>query len=132
MDEVITRIWADMVARVEGPFAFRFVLQPVMAALFAIRDGAKDARQGRPPYLLAIFTRDRERSGLLREGAHAVGRVMLLGGVMDAAFQLIVFRHLYPFELIVIVLLLAFVPYILLRGPANRLASHFASRRVSG
>jgi hypothetical protein len=38
---------------------------------------------------------------------------------MDDLF--IVFRSFRPIELVVIVLLLAFVPYLLLRGPINRL-----------
>jgi hypothetical protein len=38
------------------------------------------------------------------------------------AYQLIVFRWIHPVELVVVVLLLAFVPYLLIRGPVNRLA----------
>ena len=33
---------------------FRFILQPSMAAIAAIRDGLKDARTGRSPYFWAI------------------------------------------------------------------------------
>jgi hypothetical protein len=40
----------------------------------------------------------------------------------DRGYQLIVFCWVYPVELIVIVLLLAFVPHLLIRGPVNRLA----------
>ena len=35
--------------------AFRFILQPVMAAIFAIRDGMKDARAGRSPYFWTVL-----------------------------------------------------------------------------
>ena len=58
----------------------------------------------------------------MREGFRAVARVIVLGVVMDAVYQLIVFKWIHPLELIVIVLLLAFVPYLLFRGPFNRLA----------
>ena len=131
MDDYLTRFWSDLISRVGGPFTFRFILQPVMAAFFAARDGVKDARDGRPPYAWAIAGTSHRRE-LLREGLTAVTRVTALGVVMDAAYQLIVFRRIYPLELIVIVLLLAFVPYLLVRGPANRIARWLASRRVSG
>ena len=41
--EVVTRIWHNLLDRPGGPFVFRFVLQPVMAALAALRDGLQDA-----------------------------------------------------------------------------------------
>jgi len=49
---------------------------------------------------------------------------------MDVIYQLTVFGTLYPFELIVIVLALAFVPYVLARGPINRIARAWITRRV--
>src|SRR5262245_35620693 len=42
--DVLLRIWHDAVDRPNGPMAFRFVLQPAMAALMALRDGIVDAR----------------------------------------------------------------------------------------
>jgi Ca2+/Na+ antiporter len=55
-------------------------------------------------------------------------RVILLGVAMDAIYQVLVFGRIYPGELIVVVLLLAFVPYVLFRGPANRLAALWMRR----
>ena len=40
---------------------FRFVLQPAMAAVAALRDGVNDARLGRAPYLSAIARGDQGR-----------------------------------------------------------------------
>jgi hypothetical protein len=129
MDEIV-RIWTDLTGRADGPFAFRFVLQPIMACLYAVRDGISDAREGRPAYFWAMFTRPGERWTLLRGGLAAVFRVLLLGAAMDTIYQLIVFRRLYPFELVLVVLLLAFVPYLLLRGPINRIARSLSASRV--
>jgi hypothetical protein len=39
---------------------------------------------------------------------------------LDAIFQLVALRKFYPGEAIIVALLLAFIPYVLLRGPANR------------
>jgi len=130
VDDLLTRISSDLFGRLEGPLSFRFVLQPMMAMFYATRDGIHDARQGRAPYFWSILTRGSGRWALLREGEHAVARVIALGVVMDVIYQVIVFRWIHPFELIVTVLLLAFFPYLLWRGPVSRIAKHFISRRV--
>jgi hypothetical protein len=49
---------------------------------------------------------------------------------MDLIYQLTVLGTIYPFELVVIVLALAFVPYVLARGPINRIAKAWMMRRV--
>ena len=56
MTDAIARFWPDLVGRLSGPMAFRFILQPAMATLFAIRAGLTDAREGRPFYLWTILT----------------------------------------------------------------------------
>jgi len=131
MEEPLVRFWTDLVGRLSGPMTFRLILQPTMAALYAIRDGVKDARAGRPAYFWTIFTHPEGRRLLLQDGWKAVARVIGLGVVMDAIYQLIVVKWIYPIELIVVVLLLAFVPYLLMRGPANRLARIWISRKAS-
>jgi hypothetical protein len=122
MDDTLVRLWNDMIGRLTGPLTFRLILQPTMATIFAVRDGLKDARKGRPPYFWSIFTHPETAAELLSEGAKAVGRIIYLGIAMDLAYQLLVFRWVYPFELVFVVMLLAFVPYLLMRGPVNRIA----------
>lgn len=129
MDEVWTRFWSDLIGRLTGPMTFRLFLQPIMAAIAAFSDGIGDAKAGRPPYFWALFTRDAaERRRLLAEGRKSTLRIILLGITMDIIYQLIVFRWVYPMEVVVVVLLLAFVPYLLLRGPINRIARHWIKR----
>ena len=130
VDDLLTRFWSDLVARFHGPFSFRFVLQPLVAMIYAMRDGILDARQKRPPYFWTIFTRPGGRWELLREGQKAVARVIALGVLMDVVYQLLVFHHIYVVQLIVIVLALAFVPYVLFRGPMNRIARAWMTRKV--
>jgi hypothetical protein len=62
-----------------------------------------------------------ERPRLLQEGLRQVLRVIVLGVVMDAIYQWIVFRWVYPIELLSVVLVLAFLPYVIVRGLANRI-----------
>ena len=101
---------------------FRIILQPTMAALLALRAGLKDAREGRPPYLWTVLTDAANRSDLLSEGWRAIARVFLLAAIMDVIYQWIVLRWIYPGEVVLVAVLLAVVPYVLIRGPVNRIA----------
>jgi hypothetical protein len=118
----ITEIGSDLIGRLYGPFSFRFVLQPIMAAIFAVRDGVRDAKRGWPPYFWRVVANPAERRELLREGWHNTLRVIVLGVVMEVLYEVIVFERIQPLQLVVVVLGLAYVPYLLLRGPANRIA----------
>jgi hypothetical protein len=129
MDDTLAGIVSDLIGRLDGPFSFRFVLQPMVAACYAVYDGLADAREGRRAYFWSMLTHPSERRALLVEGWHHVARVMGLGVVMDVIYQLVVFKWIYPIELVVVVLGLAFVPYLLLRGPVNRLV-HLCRRTL--
>ena len=120
--EVLERIWRNMIDRTGGPMTFRFFLQPIMATIAAVYDGIKDARAGRPYYLWTILTNPAKRAGRLHEGLISTARVILLGLCMDSIYQGIVFERFHPAETVIIALLLAFVPYVLLRGPVARIA----------
>jgi len=48
-DESLGRLWTDILDRPGGPMTFRFILQPAMAIIAALRDGVRDARLGRRP-----------------------------------------------------------------------------------
>ena len=59
--ENIERIWNSLLARPNGPFGFRFVLQPAMAAIIAVRDGLYDVKHDRSPFAWTIISNARER-----------------------------------------------------------------------
>jgi hypothetical protein len=122
MEDLFSRIVEDIVGRVSGPMKFRLILQPVMAAIFAIRSGLKDAKQNKPPYFWALFTDPEHRQDMLRDGWKSVGRVFIFGVVMDAVYQFIVFRWFYPVEALLVAAILALIPYLLIRGPVTRIA----------
>lgn len=128
MDDVIARIWTDLIGRISGPMSFRIILQPVMAILLAFRDGVADARAGRPPYLWTIFHDERDRRELLISGWRAMGRVITLAIVMDTMYQWQVFGRFYPLEVLNVVLLLAVVPYVLWRGVVTLLVRRRVGR----
>lgn len=125
----VTRALENLVGRVHGPMSFRLIMQPLMAIVFAIRDGRKDAREGRVPYFWALFTSPEHRRELLREGWKSVGKIFIIALVLDAVYQFITVRWFYPGEALVVATALAIIPYLVLRGPVNRLMLGKAGRR---
>jgi hypothetical protein len=122
MDDIWARLVGNMVDRVTGPMQFRLFLQPVMAAIFAVIAGLKDAKAGNPPFFWAIFTDPTHRVALFKDGWKSVGKVFVLAIVLDVVYQVIELRFVYPLEAIIVAILLAIVPYLLLRGLVTRLA----------
>lgn len=131
MTDVLTQLWREIVERPDGPMAFRFYIQPVMAMLFALRDGIKDAHTGRPAYFWALFTDRPHRRELMRSGWSSVRNVFILAVVMDLIYQFIVFKELRPIEGLLVAVLLAIVPYVLIRGPVNRIIRGRLHRRAT-
>lgn len=129
MRDMLLRALLNVTDRVGGPMTFRVILQPLMASLLAFRAGWKDAQTGRPPYLWTILTDPSQRAQLLHEGWKSVARVFVLAIVMDVIYQLIVLQWVYPLELILVAILLAVVPYLLIRGPVNRIVSRLRGKR---
>jgi hypothetical protein len=132
--ENLRRLCSDVLDRPGGPMTFRFILQPAMALIAALRDGIADARLGRRPYMWALIhgVRDPQgRSGRLWEGIVSTARILILGVVMDTLYQWVVFKTFYPVQAAVIAVLLAFVPYLVLRGPIHRLARHWVALPAS-
>jgi hypothetical protein len=128
--ENMERIARSILTRASGPLAFRFILQPVMAAVLAIRDGLHDAKRGRSPFFWTILSNPDERWARLRDGLNATAKILLLGLLMDTIYQILVFRTFYPYEALIISVLLAFVPYLLIRGLVSRGTGKLGRARV--
>ncbi|MEI6950138.1 hypothetical protein V9K67_23335 [Paraflavisolibacter sp. H34] len=126
--DAVERGWDNFLARPKGPLNFRFILQTLMATSLAIRAGIKDARAGQPPFLWTVFSDRARRRQLKRSGWKDVQRLFFLACLLDAIYQLIVHQGIFLFELLFTATLLAVLPYILLRGPANRVARGFIRR----
>jgi hypothetical protein len=120
--DTAVQFWQEMLSRPSGPLAFRFILQPVMASLLAIRDGWKDAQANRSPYLWTILKDPARRGPRLREGIAATTRVLLLGVGMELVYEILVLKRFAPIEMVDIVIILAFLPYLIVRGPTARIS----------
>jgi hypothetical protein len=138
MDNFFLTMSEDLVHRLDGPLHVRFILQPCMAIIFAIRDGRKDAREGRVPYFWSLFTERGRCKELILNGWKSVGKVFILALVLDFIYQVWQLHWFYPGQALVVAIVLAIIPYLALRGPVNRLMRHkkpdgpYAHRPVTG
>jgi hypothetical protein len=124
----LLRVWSNFVARPSGPFGFRFFVQPMMAIFLAVRAGLRDGREGKPPFLWYLSTDPTHRRELVRSAWKDIGRLFLLALFLDLVIELIMFKWVYPGESLTIAFVLACVPYVLVRGPVNRLYRRFHKR----
>ena len=132
MDEMWIRFIENLTARIDGPMKFRLVLQPMVAAAYAIFSGLKDAKAGRTPFFWSIVSDPTHRAGMIRDGWKNVGKVFILALCLDVAYQIVVQRFVYPGEAIVVALVLAILPYLILRGLVNRLVRKSAAVKPAG
>jgi hypothetical protein len=121
MDDALVRFWENLVGRVTGPLTFRLIVQPAIAIFLAIRAGRRDARAGKPPYFVRILMSPANRHGLLIEGWKEVAKVFVMATLIDVAYQVMVIRWVYPNEALAVAFLLACLPYLVVRGLADRI-----------
>jgi hypothetical protein len=126
MDDMWVRLAAAATARITGPMKFRVVLQPAMAAFFAVRSGVADARNGSPPYFATLLSNPADRVVLAESGWKDIGKVFILAFVLDAVYQFIESRDVNPVDAFMVAVVLAIVPYLILRG----LVTRFVRRRI--
>jgi hypothetical protein len=114
MDDNLARILSDLVARTTGPMWFRLILQPLVAIILGVHAGLRNARAARslPP----SHTLDEVyRSRMLRQALYDVGKVALIGGLLDLVFQWIALHKIYPLEAVLVVFFIVVLPYQVIR-----------------
>ena len=67
----------------------------------------------------SLATDSAQRRALLKEGWQHVGKVFVLAIVIDAIYQFIVQRWVYPVETIMVAAILAVIPYLVVRSLIN-------------
>ena len=120
MENIFARMWENLIGRVGGPLTFRLILQPMVAASFAVRAGWRDAQQGRGLYGWEIIGNPVNRRELLREGWKSIAKVFVVAMIVDVIYQIRELGWLYPEEALIVAAKLALLPYLLLRGLTNR------------
>ena len=135
MLDLLNRFWQNLLERTEGPMSLRFVLQPCMSLFFAIRAAIRDSKNGTVPYLWRFLYSKEDRKTVAKEGWKDVGKIFVIGTILDIVYQLVVIFGLktkdsfYPLESLIVAFILAIVPYLLFRGPLNRLITMFTRKK---
>src|ERR1700722_19309028 len=124
MDEITIwmRVVQNLIDRFTGPINFRFIWQPVMASVFAIIAGLRDAKAGRPPYFWSLIKGQNRRADF-KEGWKSVGKVIVVALALDLVYQIIVLHFLYPGEAVIVAFVIVIAPYLILRGLVTRLVA---------
>ena len=130
MGSFFSNYWTDFVGRFDGPLHFRLFMQPLMAIFFALRDGSRDAREGRGAYLWSLVYDPTQRRYLLESGWKGISKVFVLAFALDVVYQFMVWHGLKPLQALMTATVLAVLPYAVLRGPVNR-ALRISQRRGS-
>ena len=118
--DMLERIAQNLLARVVGPLHFRIIFQPIMASILGIRHGIKDAHEGNPVYFWTILSEKTRSAELLKNAFKSVLKIFLFAIILDAIYQVIELHWFYPGEALLVALILAFIPYIVVRSLANR------------
>jgi len=121
MGHVFGNYISDFIGRFDGPLHFRLIVQPLVATLLAVRDGSRDAREGRSAYAWTLLTDASQRRYLLADGWKGISRIFVIAYALDVIYQFIEWHGLKPFEALLTATILAVIPYVVLRGPINRL-----------
>ena len=121
MEEILVRMFENLTDRVSGIMKFRLVLQPLTAIIYAIKAGRRDAKGDKVPFLLGLFKFKGHRKDLLFEGWKDVGKVFIIAIIIDVIYQLIELKTVYPGEATIVAIILAIIPYLIFRGPVNRI-----------
>src|SRR5215510_259701 len=79
----------ELLGRASGPMHFRLIMQPLMACIFAVRAGLRDARQNESPFLWTFLNVPGERKRLLKTVWKDVGKIFILAIVLDTIYQVI-------------------------------------------
>jgi hypothetical protein len=121
LHEVLARTGEMLLGRTTGPLTLRLILQPSMAALFAIRAAIKDTRDGHSEFFLRGLFDHAQRSEMLRAAKKDVGKIFVIAMALDVVYQIKVFQWVYPLQIVIVATVLAIVPYVLIRGIVTRL-----------
>jgi hypothetical protein len=117
-------VWlANLLVRIDGPGALRFVLQPLVAMLLGVRDGRRDAMVGRPPYISGLLFDVLHRRESLLSGVGTISKPFLVSILIDAVLSHFVLGAIYPVSTLFVGIVLVALPYALARELTVRLMS---------
>ncbi len=106
-----------------GPGNLRFVLQPLIAILLAIRDGRNDAKSGTPAFLAEMVSGSGPRGATLKVSIKATLMPFSVAVILDSILQIVIFDVWRLQWALVVGLFLVGIPYVVVRSISNSLFS---------
>jgi len=106
-----------------GPGNLRFVLQPLIAILLAIRDGRNDAKSGTPAFLAELLSGSGPRGATLKVSMKATLMPFSVAVILDSILQIVIFDVWRLQWALVVGLFLVGIPYVVVRSISNSLFS---------
>lgn len=122
MGEFLTRFWENLIDRLGSPMNLRFILQPAMAVILGIRDGLRFAREGRSFLLWGGPEDPLERRAQAVATVRSIGKVFVLAIILDVVCRLIAVNWIFPLETLVVAIVVAVIPYLVVRRLGSWLA----------
>jgi hypothetical protein len=86
---------------------------------------------GHAAYGWAILSDPVRRHYLLREGSKEIAKVFVVAVIIDLIYEIIVFHAIYVGQSMIVAVAVALVPYVLIRGPINRIVRRGHRGRTS-
>ena len=131
LGEIVERGWSQLLGRASGPLHFRLLIQPIVSTGLAVRAGLRDAREGRPAFLWTLLTSADERAYLARSGWKDVGKLLIVATLLDTVYQIVFLNGFFPVQTVLVVFVVALLPYLAFRGLVTR-AARLLARRSDG
>ena len=100
----------------------------MIASALGVISGVRDAKRGWSPYFRTIAKDPIRRPEMIADGWQSVGKVFVLAMGLDVIYQFIVQQWVYPFGVLLTGLVLAIIPYVIVRGIVGRTVSLFKGR----
>ncbi len=121
MEEFLKKSLEHLLGRLSGPMWIRFVLQSLVSVGLGLRAGARDARMGRAPFGSLLWSGHVPRAILWRQVWRGIARLFTFAAIIDVIYQVFFLHEFHPLQALVVAAALAILPYLMVRGPANRL-----------
>jgi len=112
MEELLLRVFENLSDRVGGPMTFRFILQPLVAVTLGIRDGLRLARTGRALLSLRHHEDPVTNRHLVRTVWRSIRVLVFVALALDVIYQLLVRQWVYPGETLIVLVVIALLPYL--------------------
>ena len=121
--EQLGRAIQELLGRAAGPMHLRLIIQPIMATILAYKAGKRDAQEGNPPFLFAYASNPDQRKALRRNAWKDISILFTIATVLDVIYQYVVLKQFHLLQTLIVAIVVAVIPYSLLRGPFTRMMS---------